>query len=98
MEFLKEASPRFTQETYHVLKHNCNNFTDECAKFLLGEGIPSDIIDLPKVFMNTPLGKMVEPMLNQMQDQLKVNSHQLFNNQTGEQNPLITGGPGMGYQ
>lgn len=75
MEFLREVSPRFTQMTYHVLKHNCNNFTDECATFLLGTGIPRDIVDLPKVFMNTPLGKMVEPMLNQMQESLLVNSH-----------------------
>ena len=75
MEFLREVSPRFTQETYDVLKHNCNNFTDECSKFLIGEGIPSDIVDLPKIFMNTPLGKMLSPMLSQMQDNLKVNSH-----------------------
>jgi len=31
LEFLREVSPRFTQETYHVFKHNCNNFTNECA-------------------------------------------------------------------
>lgn len=31
MEFLREISPRFTQDTYHVFKHNCNNFTNECA-------------------------------------------------------------------
>lgn len=47
MEFLKEVSPRFTQETYHVFKHNCNNFTNECSEFLIGSGIPHDIIDLP---------------------------------------------------
>jgi hypothetical protein len=56
MEFLREVSPRFTQNTYDVLKHNCNNFTDECANFLLGNGIPRDIVDLPKIFMGTPLG------------------------------------------
>jgi ankyrin repeat protein len=63
MEFLREVSPRFTQETYNVLNHNCNNFTNECAQFLLGEGIPKDIVDLPMQFMNTPIGKMLSPML-----------------------------------
>lgn len=56
MEFLKEISPRFTQDTYHVFKHNCNNFTNECATFLMGTGIPEDIVDLPNMFLNTPLG------------------------------------------
>ena len=63
MEFLKEVSPRFTQMTYNVMKHNCNNFTDECASFLMGNGIPKDIVDLPNVFLNTPLGKMMGPMI-----------------------------------
>jgi hypothetical protein len=47
MEFLKEISPRFTQMTYNVFKHNCNHFTDECANFLMGSGIPKDILELP---------------------------------------------------
>ena len=63
MEFLREASPRFTQETYHVFKHNCNNFTNEAANFLLGKNIPEDILNLPDLFLNTPLGKMLGPML-----------------------------------
>jgi hypothetical protein len=63
MEFLREVSPRFTQDTYHVFKHNCNNFTNECAQFLIGDGIPKDIIDLPNQFLNTPLGSMVAPMM-----------------------------------
>lgn len=47
MDFLKDISSRFTQETYHVFEHNCNNFTNECAHFLLGKGIPDDIVNLP---------------------------------------------------
>jgi desumoylating isopeptidase 1 len=63
MEFLREISDRFTSMTYHVFKHNCNNFTDECANFLIGSGIPHDIIDLPNMFLNTRLGKMIGPMM-----------------------------------
>lgn len=47
MEFLKELEPRYTEQTYDVFKHNCNNFTNECANFLLGKGIPDEIINLP---------------------------------------------------
>jgi len=31
MEMLRDLSPRFTQATYNVFEHNCNNFTDEVA-------------------------------------------------------------------
>lgn len=73
--------------TYNVMENNCNNFTNECNNFLLGHNIPSEIIDLPKIFMSTPLGQMMAPMLSQFQDGLKVNSNPLFN-QGGEQNPI----------
>lgn len=51
MEFLKEVSPRFTEQTYNVFKHNCNHFTNEAANFLLGQDIPKDIVDLPNQFL-----------------------------------------------
>ena len=57
MELLRDIAPRFTEATYNVLKHNCNNFTDEVAQVLLGEGIPADIVNLPEEFLNTPLGQ-----------------------------------------
>jgi thioredoxin len=48
-DFLKEIAPRFTSETYNLFTHNCNNFSNELAQFLLGEGIPSRIVDMPQV-------------------------------------------------
>ena len=63
MELLQDIAPRFTASTYDVFKHNCNNFTDEVAKLVLGEGIPSDIVDLPAEFLNTPMGKSIAPMM-----------------------------------
>ncbi len=56
MDLLREIAPRYTPQTYNVLSHNCNNFTDECSELLIGEGIPKDIVDLPKTFLATPLG------------------------------------------
>ena len=51
MEFLREVRHEWSMETYHVFEHNCNHFTNAAADFLLGEGIPSDIIDQPKEFL-----------------------------------------------
>ena len=56
MELLQDIAPRFTMSTYDVFKHNCNNFTDEVAQLVLGEGIPKDIVDLPNEFLATPMG------------------------------------------
>jgi desumoylating isopeptidase 1 len=39
-DFMREIGPRFTQATYNLLTWNCNNFTNEASKFLLGRGIP----------------------------------------------------------
>ena len=32
-EFLVDVAPRFTMHTYNLLRHNCNNFSDEVANF-----------------------------------------------------------------
>ena len=61
-EFLAEVSPRFTQATYNLFTHNCNNFTDEVAHFLTGDGIPRRIVDMPQQFLETPMGASMRPM------------------------------------
>eukprot|EP00904_Undaria_pinnatifida_P002594 jgi/Undpi1/12335/HiC_scaffold_5.g02011.m1 len=69
-DFNREINPRYTAQTYDLMKHNCNNYTDESAKFLLGKGIPSYIIDLPNEVLNSPMGGMLRPMLEQMTTQM----------------------------
>ena len=75
MEMLRDMREQFSQEKYHVLRNNCNNFTDAACELLLGHGIPHDIVNLPNEFMSTPLGRQVAPMLENMQDSLKLNSN-----------------------
>ena len=65
-------------EKYNVFENNCNNFTDECATLLLGNGIPKDIVDLPREFLRTPLGQQFAPMMMSMQNSLQVNSNRMF--------------------
>ena len=65
--FLDTIRPRFRMQDYDLLRHNCNNFTDECSKFLTGTGIPQDIIELPTRALNTPLGRMILPQIEAYQ-------------------------------
>ncbi|KAG7400192.1 hypothetical protein PHYBOEH_006731 [Phytophthora boehmeriae] len=69
-QFLRDNSARFTDASYDLLRHNCNNFSDEAAKFLMGSGIPQYILDLPNEALNTPFGAMLRPMLENMQNQM----------------------------
>ncbi|CAK4806673.1 unnamed protein product [Aphanomyces euteiches] len=68
--FLQEISPRFTAATYNLLSHNCNNFSNEVAQFLLGSGIPQHILDLPNEVLSTPMGAMFRPMIENMQAEM----------------------------
>lgn len=63
LEFLNDIAPRFAPEKYDLFNNNCNNFSNECAYFLTGTGIPSHIIDLPKEVLATPMGKQLLQMM-----------------------------------
>jgi len=77
LEIIQQLSDGlFKVGTYNLLEHNCNNFSHELSTLLLDKGIPQHILDLPKEVMNTPLGPMLRPMLEQAADPI----HQ---NQTG---------------
>jgi len=70
-EFLETITRQYTPETYNVFRHNCNHFSDVATKFLLnGIGIPSHIIDLPDRVLNTPMGQMLEPMYQGMENRM----------------------------
>ncbi|CAH0480436.1 unnamed protein product [Peronospora belbahrii] len=69
-QYLRDNNSRFTDATYDLLRHNCNNFSDEVAKFLVGSGIPQYIIDLPNEALNSPFGAMLRPMLENMNNQM----------------------------
>jgi len=73
-EYLASISSEYTPEKYDLINKNCNNFSNEICNFLIGEGIPSDIINLPKELLSTPLGKMVAPMIQSFTNNLKQQS------------------------
>ncbi|XP_075648762.1 uncharacterized protein LOC142619522 isoform X1 [Castanea sativa] len=70
--YLQEISPRYTAETYSLLTHNCNNFSNEVAQFLVGTTIPDYILQLPNEVMSSPMGALILPMIQNLETTLKV--------------------------
>ncbi|XP_053209592.1 uncharacterized protein LOC128393417 isoform X3 [Panonychus citri] len=52
-------STSFGVGTYDLFKHNCNNFSNEVAQFLTGNGIPPEIINLPSEVLSTNFGQIL---------------------------------------
>lgn len=62
--YLQDIGPRYTAETYSLLTHNCNNFSNEVAQFLVGATIPDYILQLPNEVMNSPMGAVICELLS----------------------------------
>jgi hypothetical protein len=69
--YLRSINHLYTQMTYDLINNNCNNFSDTVSRFLLGTGIPSYIIDLPRTVFSTPGGAMLRPMIESMQNNVR---------------------------
>jgi hypothetical protein len=61
------GSSQFRANLYQLFKHNCNNFSDECAQFLVSKSIPREITSMPDAVLNSPFGKMLEAQLSNFQ-------------------------------
>ncbi|OAY64608.1 Desumoylating isopeptidase 1 [Ananas comosus] len=70
-DYLQEISGRYTPETYNLLSHNCNNFSNEVAQFLVGASIPSYILELPSDVMNSPMGALILPMIQRLETTMR---------------------------
>jgi hypothetical protein len=68
---LNGLGPKYTAEKYHVIDHNCNNFTDDACEFLTGKPIPKRVLNQAKDLLETPAGQMFKPYLMQMQNVIK---------------------------
>lgn len=65
-EFLVEIKDKYSAITYNLINNNCNHFTNAAAEFLMGKGIPDEILKQHEVLLNSPMGSMIMPMLQQM--------------------------------
>ncbi|EME47746.1 hypothetical protein DOTSEDRAFT_86165 [Dothistroma septosporum NZE10] len=64
LDYLESLKDVYTPESYDLFAHNCNNFTNDFATFLVGKGIPDHITSLPKKVLDTPFGQMLRPQLD----------------------------------
>lgn len=64
-QYLQSLREVYTVEAYDLWKHNCNNFSNDFATFLVGAGIPDHILHMPSAVLESPLGRMLMPSLNQ---------------------------------
>ena len=64
--YIKSINNQFTVNTYDVLNHNCNHFTDAALFFLVGKHLPNSILKQHEEILNTPLGQFVRPLLENM--------------------------------
>ncbi|KAF1943822.1 DUF862-domain-containing protein [Clathrospora elynae] len=64
LEYLESLKEIYTDESYDLFLHNCNNFSNDFAMFLVGKGIPDHITSLPQTVLNTPFGQMLRPQLD----------------------------------
>lgn len=64
-EYVESLEQIYTPESYDLFLHNCNNFTQDLAMFLVGKSIPEEITSLPETFLSTPIGQMLRTQLDQ---------------------------------
>ncbi|RWS08794.1 uncharacterized protein B4U79_01416 [Dinothrombium tinctorium] len=53
----------FAPGKYDLFENNCNNFSNEVITFLVGKGIPREILELPNEVLSTPLGQTLRTYL-----------------------------------
>ncbi|PHJ18735.1 uba ts-n domain-containing protein [Cystoisospora suis] len=68
---VEEISPRFTEATYDILHWNCNHFTSELTEYLLQKPIPDYIRLQVDQVAQTPMGRMILPMIQQQQQNMQ---------------------------
>ncbi|OAG44436.1 hypothetical protein AYO21_01432 [Fonsecaea monophora] len=64
-EYIESLESIYTPESYDLFLHNCNNFTQDLAMFLVGKSIPDEIRSLPQTFLNTPIGQMLRSQIDE---------------------------------
>jgi len=62
-DFLGSIAEDFAPHRYHLLKNNCNHFTDALASYLVGRSIPEYILELQKAALESEvLSSMIDAL------------------------------------
>ncbi|MDC3321446.1 C97 family peptidase [bacterium] len=54
--YLSSRKHLYTKDTYSLLDHNCNAFSEDCSRFLVGKGIPEHITSAPLIVKKSCVG------------------------------------------
>lgn len=63
-EWLTNVAEDYSHQNYDLFLKNCNNFSNDFAEFLVGNGIPEYIVEMPAQVLNTPIGQMLRPQID----------------------------------
>ncbi|KAI9846982.1 MAG: hypothetical protein M1837_003338 [Sclerophora amabilis] len=87
--YLQTLGESYSAESYDLFLHNCNNFTNDLAEFLVGRGIPDRIQSLPRRVLETPFGAMMKEQIDAaMRPVVQQSSHPaLYPSATNAQSP-----------
>ncbi|KAB0793219.1 hypothetical protein PPYR_12839 [Photinus pyralis] len=69
--------------TYDLLRHNCNNFSQELAQFLCGANIPRYILDLPNEVLQSKLSPALQILVQQLEHSARPISNERSPNHRG---------------
>eukprot|EP00923_Selenidium_pygospionis_P039695 GHVN01068919.1.p1 GENE.GHVN01068919.1~~GHVN01068919.1.p1 ORF type:complete len:220 (-),score=21.15 GHVN01068919.1:576-1235(-) len=69
--YLISIQDEFNSAKYDLLHHNCNHFTEQAARWLLGSGIPSDILHQHEEIAKAPLGGMILNIIKSSQQTMQ---------------------------
>ncbi|KAI5917549.1 hypothetical protein F4810DRAFT_716334 [Camillea tinctor] len=85
IEYLDSLREIYTPEAYDLFRHNCNNFSNDFATFLIGRSIPEHITNMPQAVLDSPFGRMLQPQLTQMVEARKAQQGSLLGIQNNGQ-------------
>lgn len=64
-EFIvSELRPVFQRDTYDVVAHNCNHFSDRLCMWLFGKHCPKEVLQQPDLLLRSRSVRMIRPLLN----------------------------------
>ncbi|GIL71498.1 hypothetical protein Vretimale_2636 [Volvox reticuliferus] len=66
-ELLADLSSRFTPQDYNLITKNCNHFSSAWTELLTGNPIPDEYVNQAQRILQSPLGQMLLPIMEQME-------------------------------
>jgi hypothetical protein len=66
-EMLADLSASFTPLDYNLITKNCNHFSSAWTELLTGQTIPDEYVNQAQEILQSPLGQMLLPIMEQME-------------------------------